>query len=99
MREIFRRSGHLLPDTMATTSTATSGMTLTAVFAPGVSVAGGGEDVAKALQAATVAAGAKWTYQGETATHTIIILTGALLASPVLAKQVWPCNALLYPDP
>ena len=88
MREIFRRSGHSLPDSAATANTATSGMTLTAVFAPGVSAVGGGEDVAKVIQVATEAAGVKWLSAGQTATHTIIILTGALLASPALAKQV-----------
>ena len=69
-------------------------MTLTAVFAPGVSAVGGGEDVAKVIQVATEAAGVKWLSAGQkTATHTIIILTGALLASPSLAKQVCPCPA------
>ena len=92
MREIFRRTGHLLPDSVPLANTAISGMTLTAVFAPGGSTMNGGEDVAKALQVATEAAGAKWIFGGETATHTIVILTGALLASPALAKQVCPCK-------
>ena len=65
-------------------------MTLTAVFAPGTAAVGGGEDVAKALRVTMEAAGANWVDAGDAHTygHTIVILTGALLASPALVKQV-----------
>ena len=90
VREIFRRTGHSFPDSMAIAGTPVLGMTLTAVFAPGVSAVGGGEDVAKALRVTMEAAGAQWVGDGGAATYTIVILTGALLTSPVLAKQVCP---------
>ena len=93
VREVFDLTGHCLPDPAAMKhKLLVSGMTLTAVFAPGVSADGGGEDVAKALQATMVDAGAEWVVSGATAKYTIIILTGALLKCPGLANQVCPCN-------
>ena len=88
MREIFRRIGHSLPNPTAVAEASVSGITLTAVFAPGEAAVGGGEDVAEVLRIATEATRAKWVVAGDAATHTIIILTGALLATPDLAKQV-----------
>lgn len=98
-REIFRRTGHYLPDSTNMADTPVIDMTLTAVFAPGVSDVGGGEDVAKALQIATEAAGTKWVVNGATAKYTIIILTGALLQSPARASQVYLFNILPAPPP
>ena len=97
MREIFRRTGHLLPDSAVMAKRSILGMTLTAVFAPGAFAVGGGEDIAKALQVVTEAVGAKWVVEAATTTHTIIILTGALLASPALAKQVFPFDSCPSP--
>ena len=97
VREIFRRTGHWLPDSLAIAPVLHT-MTLTAVFAQGSAVVGGGEDVAHALQSATQTAGAKWVADGGAATHTVIILTGALLASPALVAQVFPCNAHRSPS-
>ena len=88
VREIFHRTGHWLPQSKVIEDTPVLGMTLTAVFAPGGSAVGGGEDVAKALRLTTEASGVKWVDNTAATTCTIIILTGALLASPALAKQV-----------
>ena len=88
VREVFRRTGHLLPQSKVMEDTPVSGRTLTAVFAPGGSAVGGGADVAKALRLTTEALGVKWVDNASATTFTIIILTGALLASPALTKQV-----------
>ena len=70
-------------------------MTLTAVFAPGGCAEGGGEDVAKALRSTVEAAGGNWVATGTRGASSVIILTGALLQSPDLAKQV--CLFIAHP--
>jgi len=87
VREIFHRTGHQLPQSTVTEHTP-SDMTLTTVFAPGGSAVGGGEDVVKELRETTKGLGVKWVDNATATTFTIIILTGALLKSPALAKQV-----------
>ena len=89
VREIFRRIDHRMPDDAPLVRLpGIATMTLACLFAPGVPAAGGGEDMANALQAAVEAAGAKWSVDSATATHIIILLTGGLLATPALASQV-----------
>lgn len=95
VREIFRRTGCSLPDSTGTADTFVSGVTLTAVFAPGGPSVGGGEDVAQELQSTVEDSGGKWVAAGAKGVYTVIILTGALLTSPTLAKQV--CSFISHP--